>query len=103
MSKIKAGLVWLFTHEPALVFAVVAAAVGLANTKWGLHLDAAQIVTWLATALGVGVLTRQTVVSPATHEKKLGQAENIGYLQAHIEQQNPSTAPRVQPPRPPQV
>lgn len=95
VAKIKAGLVWLFTHEPALVFAVVAAVVGLANGKWGLHLDATAVVTWIATALGVGIATRQMVVAPATHEKKLGQAENIGYLQAHIENTNP--------PRPPQA
>lgn len=93
MSKLKAALAWPFLHEPALVFAVVAAVVGLVNAKWGLHLDAAQVVTWLATALGVGVLTRQSVVSPATHAKKVGQAENIGYLQGHIESKNPSSRP----------
>jgi hypothetical protein len=90
MSKIKAALAWPFTHEPALVFAVVAAAVGLANTRWGLHLDAAAVVTWIGTALGVGVLTRQTVVSPATHEKRVDEA----YL---------ATTTRVHPPQAPNV
>lgn len=90
MSKLKAALAWPITHEPALVFAVVAAAVGLANARWGLHLDATQVVTWIGTALGVGVLTRQTVVSPATHEKRVDEA--------HL-----SAMTRVHPPEPPPV
>lgn len=89
MTKIKAALAWPFTHEPALVFAVVAAVVGLVNTRWGLHLDAAAVVTWIATALGVGLATRQTVVSPATHAKRVHHAETAGYRKGHNANQVP--------------
>jgi hypothetical protein len=93
-QKVKSAVAWLITHEPALVFAVVAAAVGLANGRWGLHLDAAAVVTWIGTALGVGVVTRQTVVSPATHNKRVSKAKHAGYLAGRA---------ATRPPEPPHV
>lgn len=73
------------------------------NARWGLHLDASEVISWVMAALGLGVLTRQTVVSPATAEKRAVQAQNMGYLQADFEHKNPPTAPRAQPPKPPQA
>lgn len=61
------------------------------NARWGLHLDASEAISWIMAALGLGVLTRQAVVSPATAEKKVEQAQHVGYLQGHM---NPPTAPR---------
>lgn len=77
MSKVWSAAVAAVRREPAVLFAVVALAVAVA-ARFGLHLDATQLLTVIAAVFGVStVATRSVVWSPAGHEAAVAEAEGV--------------------------
>lgn len=92
-QRLLAALRWFYLHEPAVSLAVIAAAVGAANTRWGLHLDAGQVAAWVAGMLGVGALTRQSVVSRASNARDLDTVVHVATLIAQQRRGQEGTRP----------